>query len=85
MLEKRVKSRFSHRYIQLSKAQTLSKFQEECFSGLKISPETRLGGRSSLNGRLLIKSEIICVQIWNETINVSLIGYIFAVWRKLIN
>ncbi|KAJ9669818.1 origin recognition complex subunit 4 [Coniosporium apollinis] len=38
-LEKRVKSRFSHRYVHLSVAKNLQIFQEICKSALQIKPE----------------------------------------------
>jgi origin recognition complex subunit 4 len=38
-LEKRVKSRFSHRYVHLSLAKTFTAFQEMCKAGLTIEPE----------------------------------------------
>jgi origin recognition complex subunit 4 len=38
-LEKRVKSRFSHRYVHLSLAKTFTAFQEMCKAGLIIEPE----------------------------------------------
>jgi origin recognition complex subunit 4 len=38
-LEKRVKSRFSHRYVHLSLAKTFTAFQEICKACLLISPE----------------------------------------------
>lgn len=38
-LEKRVKSRFSHRYVHLSLAKTFTSFQEMCKSSLLIQPD----------------------------------------------
>ncbi|KAF1976165.1 hypothetical protein BU23DRAFT_528515 [Bimuria novae-zelandiae CBS 107.79] len=38
-LEKRVKSRFSHRYVHLSLAKTFTAFQETCKANLLIQPE----------------------------------------------
>ncbi|KAL1648428.1 origin recognition complex subunit 4 [Diplodia intermedia] len=39
-LEKRVKSRFSHRYVHLSLAKSFTSFQEMCKSNLMLRPET---------------------------------------------
>ncbi|KKY13129.1 putative origin recognition complex subunit 4 [Diplodia seriata] len=39
-LEKRVKSRFSHRYVHLSLAKSFTSFQEMCKSSLILRPET---------------------------------------------
>lgn len=58
MLEKRVKSRFSHRYVFVPLPRTLESFSEICFAGLDLedSEVTELAGLGGEKGRIM-KSE----------------------------
>jgi origin recognition complex subunit 4 len=84
-LEKRVKSRFSHRYVHLSLAKTFTAFQEMCKAGLTIEPEhlsveergileggakdTPAHGSSAKKGQEDAKQDVLAE--WNANINVS--------------
>lgn len=79
-LEKRVKSRFSHRYVHLSVAKTFTAFQEICKANLLVQPESlsveeRGVLESAVKGRNRKQSksspaENVLSQ-WNSNINVS--------------
>ncbi|KAL1626285.1 origin recognition complex subunit 4 [Neofusicoccum ribis] len=47
-LEKRVKSRFSHRYVHLSLAKSLTSFQEICKAALMLQPEDLIDSEQSV-------------------------------------
>ncbi|KAK8167686.1 origin recognition complex subunit 4 C-terminus-domain-containing protein [Phyllosticta citrichinensis] len=50
-LEKRVKSRFSHRYVHLSLAKSFTSFQEICKAALTVDVEELDGSDSAISGR----------------------------------
>jgi origin recognition complex subunit 4 len=79
-LEKRVKSRFSHRYVHLSLAKTFTTFQEICKACLKVEPEHLSvqdrgileGGTKATFTKKAKKGERSDVLMeWNANINVS--------------
>lgn len=76
-LEKRVKSRFSHRYVHLSLAKTFTAFQEICKANLLIQPEfLTVEERSILDSASKkvvgkTKSPSTFLSQWNSDINVS--------------
>ncbi|ORY10354.1 origin recognition complex subunit 4 C-terminus-domain-containing protein [Clohesyomyces aquaticus] len=76
-LEKRVKSRFSHRYVHLSLAKTFTAFQEVCKANLLVQPEhlsveekAILGGESkntpAKKGKKSVKKDILAE--WNANV-----------------
>lgn len=79
-LEKRVKSRFSHRYVHLSLAKTFTAFQEICKACLLVQPEHLtieergiLGGGTKstpAKGRKDAKQDVLAE--WNTSISVSI-------------
>jgi origin recognition complex subunit 4 len=80
-LEKRVKSRFSHRYVHLSLAKTFTAFQEMCKANLMVQPEhLSIEERGILEtvktpapkGKGGAKHDVLSE--WNSNINVR-IGY----------
>jgi origin recognition complex subunit 4 len=84
-LEKRVKSRFSHRYVHLSLAKTFTAFQEMCKAGLIIEAEhlsveergileggakdASVSATSAKKGKKDAKQDVLAE--WNANINVS--------------
>lgn len=66
MLEKRVKSRFSHRYVYLSLAKTLPAYWQICRQGLMLGEAE--GSREGLNTTLEGYSEF--QRYWNHKIEV---------------
>jgi len=86
-LEKRVKSRFSHRYVHLSLAKTFTAFQEVCKSCLTIDHEhlsveergilesgvksTSAKGTPAKRGKKGVTQDVLAE--WNANINVSLL------------
>jgi origin recognition complex subunit 4 len=84
-LEKRVKSRFSHRYVHLSLAKTFTTFQEICKASLLVQPDqlnveerailtapsttTPSRGRKSKETKQVAKDDAL--SIWNMNIAVS--------------
>jgi origin recognition complex subunit 4 len=84
-LEKRVKSRFSHRYVHLSLAKTFTSFQDMCKTCLNIEPEhlsveergileggtksTAVQGTPINKAKEDAKQDVLSV--WNVNINVS--------------
>lgn len=82
-LEKRVKSRFSHRYVHLSLAKSLNSFQEICKSALTLRPEdlsdsdlATLSAQSPSKSRSTPKSKQTkqpkgLLASWNDSIEVS--------------
>jgi len=84
-LEKRVKSRFSHRYVHLSLAKTFTAFQEMCKAGLIIEPDhlsveergileggaksLQMNGTLAKNAKKNTKQDILAE--WTGNINVS--------------
>jgi origin recognition complex subunit 4 len=84
-LEKRVKSRFSHRYVHLSLAKTFTAFQEMCKAGLIIEAEhlsveergileggakdTPISATPAKKGKKDAKQDVLAE--WNANINVS--------------
>ena len=76
-LEKRVKSRFSHRYVHLSLAKTFTAFQEICKANLLVQPEfLTIEERGILesatkNSRKTTTSASTTLSQWNSSIDVS--------------
>ncbi|KAB2580418.1 ATPase AAA+ type core [Lasiodiplodia theobromae] len=80
-LEKRVKSRFSHRYVHLSLAKNLASFQEMCKSNLMLRPEafsewepTTFTGQTPSKSRTSSKSKQAAnptnlITAWNASID----------------
>lgn len=79
-LEKRVKSRFSHRYVHLSLAKTFTTFQEICKACLLVRPEDLSveerglleGGTKSTPARKEAKGSQDVLSEWNVNITVRL-------------
>jgi origin recognition complex subunit 4 len=79
--EKRVKSRFSHRYVHLSLAKSLLAFQDICKSALLIQPEELNFEEKAelLKGESVSKTKTknqgatatTYLAAWNESVNVS--------------
>jgi origin recognition complex subunit 4 len=70
-LEKRVKSRFSHRYVHLSLAKTFTAFQEMCKAGLIVETEhLSVKERGILEGGTKDTKQNVLAE-WNVNVNVS--------------
>jgi origin recognition complex subunit 4 len=80
-LEKRVKSRFSHRYVHLSLAKTFTAFQEMCKANLSVQPEhlsieersilgAAVGTPAKKNGKIDVKEDALLA--WNSHIDVCM-------------
>lgn len=80
-LEKRVKSRFSHRYVHLSLAKTFSAFQETCKACLTVHPDQLsieergiLGGGTKTTPAKKTKKDptIDFLGVWNANVEVNI-------------
>ena len=73
MLEKRVKSRFSHRYVFVPLPRTFDTFSEVCFAGLNVEEEEVLesangAGQSSIqseNGQRALEGWRVYLEVWH--------------------
>jgi len=65
MLEKRVKSRFSHRYVYFKPLDSFQSFQERCLSALLVTLDELLGDETAfLEKHGTVSNEL---EIWNAT------------------
>lgn len=78
-LEKRVKSRFSHRYVHLNLARTLGEFVDAAKAALKISSaELDFDEKVILGNSAPLGTKKNVVECWNGAIDVSMLCYYFS-------